>query len=229
MTELRRNSIALGIAVGLIGVPFGVLAATAGLSAPKAIAMSMLVFTGASQFAAVGVIDSGGSPLSAVGSAMLLAARNGLYGMRLSTLLRRAGWRRVPGAQFVIDESTAMSLAQEGEAQQYEAFWWTGAAVFVSWNLGTFLGVLLGDIVGDPEVYGLDAAFPASFVALLGPLVPDVPARVAAIVAAAIALVAVPFTPAGLPILLAAFAVVPGLLARRRTDEIALGVDEASP
>lgn len=211
----KRNSLVLGAAVGLIAIPFGVLASTAGLSLAKATFMSLFVFTGASQFAAIGVISSGGSPLSAVASALLLAARNSLYGMRLSELMRPVGWKRIPGAQLVIDESTALALAQDDEERSLEALWWTGATVFVFWNIGTVLGVQLGDVVGDPEVYGLDAAFPASFVALLGPLVRDMPARVAALAGSVIAMIAVPLTPAGLPILLAALGVVPALLLTR--------------
>ena len=211
----KRNSLVLGAAVGLIAIPFGVLASTAGLSLAKAMFMSLFVFTGASQFAAVGIISSGGSPLSAVASGLLLAARNSLYGMRLSELLRPLGWKRVPGAQLVIDESTALALAQPDDERSLEALWWTGATVFVFWNIGTVIGVQLGDIVGDPLVYGLDAAFPASFVALLGPLVREMPARVAALAGSFIAIVAVPFTPAGLPILLAALGVVPALLFTR--------------
>ena len=114
----------LAFAVGLVGVPFGVLATTAGLSFAKAMVMSLLVFTGASQFAAVGVLDAGGSPFSAVGSALLLGARNSLYGVRLSGLLAPLGLRRVVASQLVIDESTAMSVAQTDDRSALEAFWW---------------------------------------------------------------------------------------------------------
>ena len=206
----------LGAAVGLVGVTFGVLAATAELSVAKTMAMSLLVFTGASQFAAVGVIGSGGSAVSAVGGALLLAARNSLYGMRLSERLARYGWRRVPGAQFVIDETTAMAVAHDDDQTANEAFWWTGFALYFFWNVGTFAGTVLGDRIGDPNVWGLDAAFPASFVALLGPHLMTMPGRVAGVVGAAIAVVAVPVTPAGLPILLATFAIIPALLVLHR-------------
>lgn len=218
----------LGAAVGLVGVTFGVLAATAGLSPAKAIAMSLLVFTGASQFAAVSVVDSGGSGLSAVGGALLLAARNSLYGMRLSERLRPAGWKRYPGAQFVIDETTAMSVAQPDERAATEAFWWTGFALLVFWNLGTVVGVLVGEAVGDPDVYGLDAAFPASFVALLGPHLSTAPGRLAGLLGAGIALTAVPFVPAGLPILLAALAIVPALLLPRPVETADAGANASS-
>jgi len=182
-------------------------------------ALSLLVFTGASQFAAVGVIGSGGSPISAVGGALLLAARNSLYGMRLSERLSAAGWKRIPGAQFVIDESTAMSVAQSDEVAASEAFWWTGASIYLFWNAGTVIGVLVGDRIGDPNVWGLDAAFAASFVALLGPHLSSAPGRVAGLLGAAIAIVAVPFTPAGAPILLASLAIGPALLVDSRRSE----------
>lgn len=215
-TDHRRDGLVLGAAVGIVGVTFGVLASTAGLSLLQSMAMSALVFTGASQFAAVGVIDSGGSPLSAVGSALLLAARNGLYGMRLAPLLRRLGWRRVPSSQFVIDETTALAIAQDDDEASYEAFWWTAISLYTFWNLGTIVGVQIGDVIGSPQTWGIDAVFPASFVALLGPHLASAPGRVAGLVGAAIAIVAVPLTPAGAPILLAALAVVPALLVSRR-------------
>lgn len=208
----RRDSFVLGLAVGLVGLTFGVLAEAAGLSLAKAMAMSLLVFTGASQFAAVGVVDSGGSPLTAVGGALFLAARNSLYGMRMSSLIGRKAPAVVAGSHFVIDETTAMSLAQTDEKAAREAFWLTGASLFVFWNLGTALGVLVGELLGDPETLGLDAAFLASFVALMGPQLRTRPGQVASLLGAAIAVMAVPLTPAGAPILLAALAVVPALL-----------------
>lgn len=218
-TGHRRDSLLLGVAVGVVALPFGVLASTAGLTLAKAMAMSLLVFTGASQFAAVGVVGSGGSAVSAVGGALLLAARNSLYGMRLSSQLAASGWKRIPGAHFVIDETTAMSIAQDDDVARSEAFWFTGISLFVCWNLGTMVGVLVGDAIGDPNVWGLDAAFPASFVALLGPHISTAPGRVAGLVGASIAVVAVPFTPAGAPILLAVLAVLPAMLLSSRSEE----------
>lgn len=214
----RRDSFLLGAAIGIIGMTFGVLAVTAGLSVGKAIFMSLFVFTGASQFAAVGVIGAGGSPLTAVGGALLLAARNGLYGIRMSSTLDRSRAQQLLGAQLVIDESTAMATAQHDEVAGREAFWITGLSVFVFWNLGTVVGALVGSVVGDPKVYGLDAAFLASFVALIGPHIRERPGQVAAFGGALIAIVAVPLTPAGAPILFAAIAVLPALALARRQD-----------
>lgn len=208
----------LGAAVGLISITFGVLATSAGLSVWKAQAMSLFVFTGASQFAAIAVISSGGSAAAALGGALFLAARNGIYGMRMARVLKPGFLRRMIGAQLVIDESAGMALAQRDDDAAREAFWFTGTAVFVFWNLGTLAGAVLGEALGDPEVYGLDAAFPASMVALLVPHVTSTPGRVAALVGGGLAIAFVPLTPAGAPILLAAFAVLPALWLQLRAD-----------
>ncbi|HYZ99635.1 MAG TPA: AzlC family ABC transporter permease [Acidimicrobiales bacterium] len=212
-TKVRRDAWVLGAAVGAFGVSFGVLATTAGLSVPQACVMSLAVFTGASQFAVVSVLATGGTLASALGSAMLLAARNAAYGVALApTLAHRRLGRRLLAAQLVIDESTAMSTAQSGRRAREQAFWVTGIAVFVCWNLGTLAGAVAGDAIGDPEAFGLDAAFPAGFVALLVPHLRTRAGRVAAGAGAVIALVLIPLAPAGVPIVAAASAVLPALL-----------------
>lgn len=208
--SITRDALAIGAAVGVFGATFGVLAVAAGLTPLQTQAMSLLVFTGASQFAAVGVIESGGTPAAAVGSALLLAARNGLYGVSLSRYVRGGRLRRLVGAQLVIDESTAMATAHPEATPR--AFWVTGLSVFGFWNLGTLLGALGGEAIGDPTTLGLDAAFPAGFVALMAPHLRRRDGRVAAAVGGAVAIVTVPFVPAGVPILLAAVGVVPGYL-----------------
>ncbi len=168
--EVRRNATVLGVAVGVFGLSFGVLATTAGLTVGQACVMSLLVFTGASQFAAVGVVATGGSLATALGSALLLAARNAAYGVAMAPTFAMAPLRRrVVAAQLVIDESTAMATAQEGRRAREEAFWLTGVAMFVFWNAGTLLGAVAGDAIGHPEVWGLDAAFPAGYLALAMP------------------------------------------------------------
>jgi predicted branched-subunit amino acid permease len=172
--------------------------------------MSLLVFTGASQFAAVGVLDSGGNAAAAVGSALLLAARNGMYGISLSRLVTGRLPRRLVAAQLVIDESTAMAAAHPKDSVR--AFWATGVSVFVFWNLGTLAGAAGGGAIADPATLGLDAAFPAGFVALMAPHLRRRDGRVAAVVGGAVALVSVPFVPVGVPVLLASVGVVPGYL-----------------
>lgn len=205
----RREGLLLAVAVGVVGVTFGVLADAAGLSLAQVVVMSALVFTGASQFAAVSVVDGGGSGAAAVGSAMLLAARNALYGPVVGPLLPRRGARRLLATQLVIDETSAMASVQDDDATATDAFWWTGLWLWALWNVGSVAGAVLGAVIGEPETWGLDAAFPAAFVALLAPHVRTVPGRVAAVTGAALAIVTVPIAPAGVPLLVAALAVVP--------------------
>ena len=208
-----RDGLLLGAAVGVFGVSFGVLSVTAGLSVAKTCVLSLLVFTGASQFAAVGVIDGGGSVVSAMGSALLLAARNAAYGLALSPLFRGDPTaHKLVAAQLTVDEPTAMAAAQPDPVLARRAFWATGLSIYVCWNLGTLAGALAGGAVGDPATLGLDAAFPAGFIALMAPHLRRRRGQVAAIVGAAIALVLVPLTPAGTPILAAALGVIPALL-----------------
>lgn len=214
LTATERRSIwVLGFAISVFGVSFGVLATTAGLSVAQACAMSVLVFTGASQFAVIGVLGAGGSLPAAFGSALLLAARNAAYGVALApTLGRRSLGRRLLAAQLVIDESTALATAQSGPRAREHAFWTAGIAVFVCWNLGTALGAVAGDAVGDPEVFGLDAAFPAGFVALVVPHLRSRQGRWAAACGALVAVALTPLLPAGAPIVAAALGVVPAVL-----------------
>lgn len=207
----------LAIAVGVVAVTFGVLADAAGLTLPQIIVMSSLVFTGASQFAAVSVIDGGGSSGAAVGSAMLLAARNALYGPVVARLLGTAA-RRALGTHLVIDETTAMASVQDDDATAADAFWWTGIWLWSLWNLGSIGGALLGAALGEPETWGLDAAFPAAFIALLVPHLRTQPGRVAAVLGGAVAVVMVPIAPAGVPLLVAALAVVPAVWWKARLE-----------
>ena len=210
MSEHRREGLVLSIAVGIVAITFGVLAAAAGLTLPQIIVMSALVFTGASQFAAVSVIDSGGSGAAAVGSALLLAARNALYGPVVARILPRGWLPRAASAQFVIDETTAMASVQDNDDDARDAFWWTALWLWSLWNVGSVGGALLGQVIGEPETWGLDAAFPAGFLALLAPHVRERPGQVAALFGAAIAIVLTPIAPAGAPLLVAVVAVVPG-------------------
>jgi 4-azaleucine resistance transporter AzlC len=210
---VRRNALVLGLAVGVFGVSFGVIATTGGLSVAQATVMSLLVFTGASQFATVGVLAAGGSMASALGSALLLAGRNAAYGLAMApTFADRALGRRLLAAQLVIDETTAMATAQPGRRARAAAFWVTGVAVFVFWNVGTVLGAIAGDAIGDPEAWGLDAAIPAGFVALSVPHLRTRQGRIAAVAGVVIALTLVPLAPAGVPVIAAALGVVPAVL-----------------
>lgn len=203
-------SATLGAAIGVFGVAFGVGAVAVGASVLQACALSLLVFTGASQFSAVSVLASGGSTATAFGSAMLLSARNTVYGLTMSRIISGSLPSRLVAAQLVIDESTAMATAQPERSRQVTAFWVAGTAVFAGWNLGTLVGALAGSAI-DPQVYGLDAAFPAGFVAMVAPHLRTSRGRWAALLGATICLATVPFLPVGVPILLATTGVLVGL------------------
>jgi predicted branched-subunit amino acid permease len=219
--RLVRTALSIGVASGAYGISLGALGVAAGLSVTQTCAMSLLVFTGGSQFALVGVLGGGGAAASGAASAILLGVRNGVYGVRLAPLLRLRGLHRLVGAQLVIDESTAVALSGEtaGEGLGRRAgrlgFWATGLAVFVLWNLATLVGAVAGNAVGDPRTYGLDAAAPAAFLALLAPRLDNRPAWVIAVVAALVAIAVVPLVPAGVPVLVAALVPVVAVLVRR--------------
>ena len=206
--EVIRQCLSVGIATGAYGISFGALSVAAGLSLWQTIALSALLFSGASQFAVVGIVAAGGAGAAAVATSSLLGLRNGLYGLQVSRLLRVHGLRKVPAAHLTIDESTAVAIAQPEPAAQQLGFWGTGLSVFVLWNLSTILGALLGNALGDPRQYGLDAAAPAAFCALLWPRLRSGDARAVAAVAAVIALLVAPHAPAGVPVLVAALAAV---------------------
>lgn len=212
------DSLGVGLATGAYGVSFGALATTSGLSVAQACAMSLAIFTGASQFAFIGVIAAGGAPLAGAATAILLGSRNLFYGLSLAPHLRVRGAAKAVAAHVVIDESTAMAVTRETSHQSRLGFYWTGWSIFVLWNLSTFIGALAGTAIGDPRTYGLDAAVGAAFLGLLWPRLDSMATRLIALIAAAAALGLIPFTAAGLPIILGgAFAVALGLTWRKRS------------
>lgn len=221
-TRLRgriiRTSLSVGVATGAYGVSFGALATASGLTVVQACALSVLTFTGGSQFALIGVIGSGGNVASGAASAMLLGARNLIYGARLAAPLGIHGPTRAIGAHLVIDESTAVALGNEhdGDLAARLGFWATGLAVFVLWNLSTLIGALAGTAIASPQDLGLDAAAPAAFLALLAPRLRGRGPWLTAVAAACVALAVAPAVPAGVPVLVAALVPVIAVLARRR-------------
>lgn len=198
-----RDSLGVGIATGTYGVSFGAVSVGAGLDVAQTCVLSLLMFTGASQFALVGVVAGGGTPLSGAATALLLGTRNTLYGLRMAPLLAWRGWRRVGGAHLLIDESTAMGVTRGSTPAARVGFLTTGWTIFVLWNLMTLVGALAGEAIGDPRTYGLDAAVGAAFLALLWPRLDEPVHRLVAALAAAVALGVVPFTAAGVPVLVA--------------------------
>ncbi len=197
---------------------FGVGFVAVGGSVLQACVMSLLVFTGASQFSAVSVIGSGGAAAAALGGASILAARNAVYGLAMSRVIGGSLGRRLVAAQLTIDESTAMATAQDRPVARRYAFWATGLAVYACWNLATLVGALVGSAI-DPKTFGLDAAFPAGYVAMVAPHLRHRRGLIAAVLGAAICLVLTPFTPIGVPVLCAATAVLVGLPAPRDDDD----------
>jgi predicted branched-subunit amino acid permease len=215
-SAIIRDGVAVGVATGAYGISFGALSVTGGLDVLQTCALSLLLFTGASQFALVGVIASGGAPMSGALTALLLGSRNTLYGLRLAPLLAWRGWRRAGAAHLLIDESTAMSVNRGSTPAARVGFLSTGLAVFVLWNLATLGGALAGTALGDPRTYGLDAAVGGAFLALLWPRLTSPLNRVVGVLAVALALGLVPVTTAGVPVLAAAVvALVVGLLSGR--------------
>ncbi len=209
MKRVLSTSISVGLATGLYGISFGALAAVAGLDLLSIMLLSILMFSGGSQFAFIGVIAAGGAPVSAITSAWLLGVRNGFYAMRLNNVLAPRGFLKLVSAQLSIDESNGVSAAQEDLKSQRVGFWATGIAVFVFWNLATLLGALAGDFLGSAETWGLDAAAAAAFLGLVWPRLKD--NKILALAASIVAVVGSLFLPAGVPVLLTVLiALVPG-------------------
>ncbi|MEV0255527.1 AzlC family ABC transporter permease [Streptomyces sp. NPDC050732] len=217
-----RDALGVGIAVGLSGFAFGVTSAGSGLTLLQTCALSLFVFTGASQFALVGALAGGGNPFTAAAGAFFLGVRNAFYGLRLSQLLALPRAVRPFAAHWVIDETTAVSLAQPTRRGARIGFAVTGLSLYALWNLTTLLGALGAEAIGDTDAWGLDAAGPAVFLALLAPMLRTSTERAAASVAVLLGLGLLPVLPAGVPVLVAALA-VPIVLyveGRRARDDV---------
>ena len=204
LTPAVRIGLSISVATGLYGISFGALSVASGLDFWQTMALSLLLFSGGSQFAFIGVVAGGGSGLAAMGAATLLGMRNGIYGMQLNALLQPKGWRRFAAAQVTIDESTATSTGQTDPAEQRRGFWTAGVGVFVLWNIFTAVGALAGSALGDPKQWGLDGAAVAAFLGLLWPRLKGREPVAIAVVCALATVLAVPLVPAGVPILVAA-------------------------
>ncbi|MFF5983044.1 AzlC family ABC transporter permease [Streptomyces olindensis] len=201
-----RDALGVGVAVGLSGFAFGVTSAGSGLSLLQTCVLSLLVFTGASQFALVGALAAGSGPFTAAAGAFFLGVRNAFYGLRLSQLLALPRAVRPFAAQWVIDETAAVALAQPTRRGARLGFLVTGLSLYVLWNVTTLLGALGAGALGDTDAWGLDAAGPAVFLALLAPMLKSVAERAVAGVAVLLGLGLLPVLPAGVPVLTAALA-----------------------
>lgn len=216
-TEQRaaiRASFAVGLAVSAYGVSFGALSVASGLDVWQTCVLSLLMFSGGSQFAVIGILASGGAAAggAAIASGALLGTRNALYALRVAPFIGGRWPRKLLAAHWTIDETTAVSTAQPTLEGQRAGFWWTGVIIYVGWNLTTLIGALIGDLLGDVSQYGLDAAAAAAFLGLLWPRLKQLQPVVVAIGAAVVAAVLTPALPAGIPVLAAALvAIVVGL------------------
>lgn len=201
-----RDGVGVAIATSAYGVSFGALGVAAGLDVWQVCVLSLVMFTGGSQFAFVGVIATGGwsAVPAAVASAALLGVRNVAYGLRMAPVVGGGIARRLAAIPFTIDESAAVALAQTESRARRVGFWVTGVGIYAGWNLFTLLGALLGDILGDPRSYGLDAAAAAAFLALLWPRLRRAEAVAVGVAAAVVAAMATPVTMPGVPVLIAA-------------------------
>jgi 4-azaleucine resistance transporter AzlC len=227
---ITRAAVGIGLYAGAFGVTFGAVAVASGLTPIEAVVLSAVMFTGASQFALVGILGVGGSPLAALSAALLLGLRNAFYGVPVTRILQPRGVRRLWTAHFVIDESTAMAVAQRTPRAGRFAFWATGLILAMLWNLGTVAGALIGSGI-DTSALGLDAAAPAIFLALLWPQLDRDRAPIVVLGAAAVALGLVTIAPAGVPIIAAAaVAVAAGLIpAPRGTQPAPDDAEGAAP
>ncbi len=201
-----RQGVGVALATSAYGISFGALAVASGLDVAQTCVLSLLMFTGGSQFAFVGVFGAGGIAAlpAAIASAVLLGVRNIAYGIRMAPVVATSGWRRIAAVPFTIDESTAVSLAQTTTRARTVGFWVTGVGIYIGWNLSTLAGALLGDVLGDPRAYGLDAAAAAAFLALLWPRLRQRQAIAVGVGAAVVAVVLTPAVMPGLPVIVAA-------------------------
>lgn len=187
--------------MGLYGAAFGAAGVTAGFSILQTCLLSLLLFSGASQFAVVGIMGAGGAAISAIATATLLGFRNALYGLQMAPILKVKGLKRILAAQITIDESTAVATLQDNDADSKRGFYLTGIGVYIFWNLFTLLGAMGASAIGDPSVWGLDAAVPAAFLGLIWPRLRNKMQFLVSAIAIAWALLLTPVTPAGIPII----------------------------
>jgi len=204
-----RVAAPIGVAAFVFGISFGVLARAAGMGRVAPVVMSVTTFAGSAQFAAVSILGAGGGLVTAIVAAVLLNLRYGPIGLSAATTFEGPWWRRVLAAQLIVDESWAIAQRDDGRLDRHLLVG-AGLLLLVTWTAGTAIGTFAGDLVADPESLGLDAAFPALFLALLWPQVRERSRLLAALGGAAIALALMPFTGPGVPIVAASLACLIG-------------------
>jgi 4-azaleucine resistance transporter AzlC len=208
---LLRNVSPIAVTAFVTGASFGAIAVAAHIPVALVCAMSLLIFAGGSQFMVVGIVAAGGSPIAAVLAGLLLNARHLPFGLAIGDVLGDRLGRRIVGSHILIDESVAFAMAQGDRARARAAFWTCGLALFLTWNTGTLVGALIGQVIGDPSRFGMDAAFPAAMFALIFSALKERRTLRVAVLGAAIAVATTPFLPPGIPVVLAAFGVLAAL------------------
>jgi 4-azaleucine resistance transporter AzlC len=198
------------LATFVLGVSFGMLARSLGWETVAPIVFSVIAFSGSAQFAVAAVLGDGGGAFAAVVAAVLLNARFGPMGLAIAPYLKGGPLRRALEGQAVVDASWALASRGGGRFDR-EFMMGATAPQLAAWVCGTVVGVLGGNLVGDAEQLGLDAVFPAFFLALLAGELGSARTRVVALIAAVLALALVPFVPPGVPVIAACAAALLGL------------------
>jgi 4-azaleucine resistance transporter AzlC len=203
MRSVNRDIVFVCLAVGLVGLSYGAIAVASGFPLWLPMVQSVLVLAGSSELLFVGLVAAGGNPIAVACAGLLVNARHVPYGLALPPGVTGSGWRRLLGTHVMNDESVVFGLGY-GSA----AYWVCGLGVLIAWPGGAAAGALLGSVVHDTNAFGLDAMFPAVILALILPRLRDRGTLRAALAGVALALAAVPFLPAGAPVLLALGAIV---------------------
>jgi 4-azaleucine resistance transporter AzlC len=212
---LARDVALVCLADAIVGVSFGAITVSSGLPVWLPMMLSVAVFAGAAQFMFVGLVASGGNPMAAAVTGLLVNVRHVPFGFAVGDLLGKGWARRVAGSHLMVDETVAFALGQRDPERRRAVYWACGISLFVCWNLGVMIGAFAGTVVNDTDAFGMDAAFPAVLLALVLPSLRDAATRRASLVGVVIALATAPFLPAGLPVLLALLGLAAGLTGRR--------------
>lgn len=212
---LARDVALVCLADAIVGVSFGAITVSSGLPVWLPMLLSVAVFAGAAQFMFVGLVASGGNPIAAAVTGLLVNVRHVPFGFAVGDLLGKGWARRVAGSHLMVDETVAFALVQRDPERRRAVYWACGISLFVCWNLGVMIGAFGGSVVNDTDAFGMDAAFPAVLLALVLPSLRDTATRRASLVGVVIALATAPFLPAGLPVLLALLGLGAGLTGRR--------------
>jgi branched chain amino acid efflux pump len=225
---LARDVALVCLADALVGVSFGAITVSSGLPVWLPMVLSVAVFAGAAQFMFVGLVASGGNPIAAAVTGLLVNVRHVPFGFAVGDLLGKGWARRVAGSHLMVDETVAFALVQRDPERRRAVYWACGISLFVCWNLGVMIGTFGGSVVKDTDAFGMDAAFPAVLLALVLPSLRDAATRRASLVGVVIALATAPFLPAGLPVLLALLGLGVGRTGRREGRPVQAEPETAS-